>query len=175
MNLYFRFLITLIRTLLAKPTHALALSRQRFRCMPWDCDINMHMTNSRYLSFMDLGRTYLLGTTGILGTLLRHKWGPVVQAADLTFIREIKPFQSFELVTRLLCWDEKYWYIQQDFEVDGKVCASAVLRGLFVKGREKVSSATVLGSIGFDEPSPIVPAHVEAWAAAFQLKKNATR
>lgn len=175
MNLYFRFLITLLRTLLAKRGEVMAPARQRFRCMPWDCDINLHMTNSRYLSFMDLGRTYLLGTSGLLGTLLKHKWSPVAQAVDMNFIREIGPFQQFELVTRLLCWDDKYWYIQQDFEADGKLCASAVLRGLFVQGRNKIPSSMVLGSLGYHEPSPPFPAHVEAWTVAFQLKKSSAQ
>ena len=63
MNLYFRFWLILWQSLRAKAQNLLAPSQLRFTVFPTDCDLNLHLTNSRYLSFMDLGRTHLLGQT----------------------------------------------------------------------------------------------------------------
>ena len=69
------------------------------------------MNNGRYLTFMDLGRVHLMAQNGLLKVMVCEKWMPVLAAAEINFIRSIEPFQKFELVTRLVSWDEKYFYI----------------------------------------------------------------
>ena len=69
MNLYFRIILVLIKSFFAKKISPLTSSTLSFRALPFDCDINLHLTNARYLSFMDLGRTYYVGQLKMIGKL----------------------------------------------------------------------------------------------------------
>ena len=55
MNLYLRLLLLLLRIWRLPRRGVLDESRAAFHVLPNDCDINFHMNNGRYLSFMDLG------------------------------------------------------------------------------------------------------------------------
>ncbi len=165
MNLIFR----LARLLLAA-----ALRRTRIdlldeaalplRAWPTDLDLNLHLTNSRYLSMMDLGRIDLLARAGVLGPLLRRRWQPLVGSVAVRYHRPIDPFQRFVLTTRLLCWDEKWFYIEQRFEANGRLATLAYVRGLFRGPRGNVTPQEVLAAGGLGErPSPTPPTVVTEW------------
>ena len=138
MNLYFRFINLLVSLFYIKQRPPMDESVMKFRAWPLDCDYNMHVTNARYLSFMDLGRTHLIGQAGMLKLVYKKKWLPIATSVEISFFREIQPFQRFYLHSRLVAWDEKYWYIRQEFKSGDKLHAVAMVRGLFVKGRDKI-------------------------------------
>lgn len=100
MNLYLRLLWLLWRLHSLQRRGLFEESRVAFCVWPNDCDLNLHMNNGRYLSFMDLGRVHLTAQSGLLREALRRRWMPVLAAAEITFIRSLKPFQRFDLVTR---------------------------------------------------------------------------
>ena len=66
MNLYLRLLFLLLGIWRLPPRGLLEASRAVFRVLPNDCDMNLHMNNGRYLSFMDLGRVHLMAQSGLL-------------------------------------------------------------------------------------------------------------
>ena len=68
MNLIFRLILIIIKCL-SRPVESNPQLpfKLNFRVMPTDCDLNMHMTNARYFSFMDLGRVDVM-----LKTAIRH-------------------------------------------------------------------------------------------------------
>ena len=61
-------------------------SRLTFRVLPNDLDLNLHMNNGRYLTFMDLGRVHLLAQNGLLAHIRRACWMPVLAAAGGTVV-----------------------------------------------------------------------------------------
>lgn len=163
MNLLFRFLRVLIRALLKPRIGVLDTSEVAFRVWPTDLDINRHMTNARYLSMMDLGRTDLLIRAGMLGTVLRERWLPVVGNVDIRFRRSLPPFQRFTIKTRLLCWDDKWFYMEQRIESGRGLHSVAYVRGLF-RGRDgSVSTERLLARINHDGESPRFPPEVAHW------------
>ncbi len=172
MNLYLRLLIVLIKTLFVRRRGLLESSRLRFRVWPHDCDLNFHLNNGRYLTFMDLGRIHLLGQIGLLAPLLRARWMPVLGAAEINFIRPLRPLRRFDLSTRLVTWDEKYFYIEQRFEADGRLCAIALVKGLFMSGRYRVDSEAVLKMLNLDMAAPEMPEVVRHWNDLSTLKKK---
>jgi acyl-CoA thioesterase FadM len=166
MNLFIRFLAILITSLFKPRIRLLDISELNFRVLPTDLDLNMHMNNARYLSFMDLGRTDLIIRTGMLPQLLREHWKPVIGSVNIRFRRPLRPFQRFKLKTRLLCWDEKWLYLEQRLESASGVHAKATLRGLFVGRQGSVPSWIVLDRMRHREESPSFPAealHLLAW------------
>ena len=172
MNLYLRLLKVLVRMLVAARLDVLAESRLAFRVWPNDCDLNLHMNNGRYLTFMDLGRLYLLSTTGIFKEVLRRRWSPVLSAAEINYIRPLGPLAEFELVTRILTWDAKYFYLEQRFERAGRLHASATVRGLFVARGQPVPTAELLRVAGVRTPAPPMPEVVAHWKELTALKRE---
>jgi acyl-CoA thioesterase FadM len=167
MNLYLRLLRVLARALRAAGSLGpLDTSVLRFRVMPHDLDLNLHVNNGRYFTLMDLGRVDLLARLGLVRPIVRERWMPVVAAATLRFKRSLDPFDAFTVHTRLLCWDEKWFYLAQHFERDGRVVAEGTVRALF-KGRGGVvASAVVIASSGHPTPaSPPMPEAVRLWVA----------
>lgn len=129
------------------------------------------MNNGRYLTFMDLGRVHLTAQSGLLREALRRGWMPVLAAAEITYIRSLKPFARFDLVTRLLTWDEKYIYLEQGFESDGKLCAQAYVKGIFLKKGVRVPNAEVLRAIGHTDAPPPMTEALQHWAALSASKR----
>ncbi len=160
MNLILRLLRVFLVALFKPRIGLFDVSELGFRVLPTDLDINLHMTNARYLSIMDLGRTDLLICAGLLGLVKRQRWMPVVGSIDITFRRPLAPFQRFVIKTRLLCWDEKWLYMEQRLESDSGVHAIATVRGLFVGRDGSVPTHKVLELIGYEGDSPPFPKHV---------------
>ncbi len=171
MNLYLRLLWLLWRLRSLQRRGLFEESRIAFCVWPTDCDLNLHMNNGRYLTFMDLGRVHLTAQSGLLREALRRRWMPVLAAAEITYIRSLKPFQRFDLVTRLLTWDEKYIYLEQAFDCDGKLCAQAYVKGVFLHKGARVPNAEVLQAIGYRDAPPPMSEALRQWAALTASKR----
>lgn len=154
MNLFFRMLRIFVVGLFRSRIGLLDSSELKFRVLPTDLDINMHMTNARYLSFMDLGRTDLLLRAGMLPMMRRERLMPVVGHIDIKFRRSLFPFQRFSLKSRLLCWDEKWLYLEQRLESAKGIHAVATVRGLFLDRNGSVPTQRLLDYLGYRGESP---------------------
>jgi acyl-CoA thioesterase FadM len=172
MNLYLRLLILLIRLIGLPRAGLFEESRVGFRVLPTDCDVNLHMNNGRYLAFMDLGRLHLVAQIGLLGIILRKRWAAALGAAEINFIRPLAPFQKFELVTRLVTWDEKYAYMEQRFESRGVLCAHAFVKGLFLDSDGRVGPSEVAAALGTTAAPPPMPEELRIWAELGNVKRQ---
>ena len=172
MNLYLRLLLLLLRLARVKKRGVLDDSRVAFRVMPNDCDVNFHMNNGRYLSFMDLGRVHLIVQIGLSGAVFRNRWKPVLAAAEINFIRALHPLQKFELVTRVVTWDDKYVYMEQLFEARGVLCAHAFVKGLFLGAEGLVNNSEVVAMLGHRAPPPPMPEELRIWVELGNAKKQ---
>ncbi|HXI14244.1 MAG TPA: acyl-CoA thioesterase [Thermoanaerobaculia bacterium] len=144
----------------------------RLRVYPNDLDLNFHMNNGRYLSIMDVGRTDLLGRIGLLPILLRRKWFPIVGSATIQFLRPLNPFKKYDLTSRIVCWDEKWFYVEQLFEREGKVCAAGYIKGLLRGPSGNVTPREVAEALGSDPVSPAPPEWIVRWREWEQLKRE---
>lgn len=165
MNLIFRLFKVMIAARFGGALDALDASVVCLRVWPNDLDFNLHMNNGRYLTLMDLGRVDLMARSGLLKIFRRLRWMPVVAAQTITFRRSLKPFQRFELHTRVVCWDEDFVYMEQTFMVGGRLAALALVRAAFVEAGRKLPSAEVLEAVGIRRRSPSMPSGIKAWTA----------
>ena len=173
MNLYLRLLRIIIKIKrLRQCIEPDGTSRISFRVWPHDCDLNLHLTNSRYLAFMDLARIWLLAEMEILGSVLKNRWMPVVHSQEITFIKPLKPFQKFDVLSYSAGWDEKYIYIEQDFVVGDIVYAKAMIRGLFVKSGKPVPVEEVTRVAGNPVPPDNLKQRIKTWVQLIELKKD---
>lgn len=85
-----------------------------------DCDYNLHKSNSTYFQDSDLARLHLivyLAGPGIqsTGAELGSRLAIILGGVSCNFKREIKPLESFEVWSRILCWDQKWLYTINHF------------------------------------------------------------
>jgi acyl-CoA thioesterase FadM len=105
----------------------------RFRVAPTDLDVLGHMNNGRYLTLMDLGRYVLLKRSGWWEELDRRGWVAVVAGQTITYRRELRLGQRFDLHTRVIGFDDRWCYLEHRFMVGETVHAHAVVRGRFLR------------------------------------------
>ena len=79
--------------------------RLTFRCLPSDVDFNLHMNNAKYPMLADVGRIDLFMRSGMLMEGRRRGWAPIMGGVHCVFIREIRLWQKFELVSTVETWD----------------------------------------------------------------------
>lgn len=111
----------------------LETSTVTFRVWPTDIDILLHMNNGVYLSLMDLGRTDLTLRSGFYKILQKNDIYPVIASEVIRFRKSLRPFQSFQIHTDLLYWDEKYFFLQQRFFSKEELYASAIVKARFLR------------------------------------------
>lgn len=157
MILLCRYLTTWLRARRQPPLDVLDESLLPLRVLPNDLDINLHINNGRYLSLMDLGRIDLMTRTGLTALIIRNRWTPLVGAAALRFIRPLSLFARYTLNTRILAWDEKWFYLEQRFLYRGEAVAIAHVKGL-IRGRQgNIAPHTLLTALGLERYSPPLP------------------
>ncbi|MBI2391063.1 MAG: thioesterase family protein [Deltaproteobacteria bacterium] len=142
------------------------------RAMPGDCDSNLHVNNARYLRLMDLGRLSLIGRLGLLAPALKNRWGAIVGAVEMEFVREINLFDRFDVVTRIVGWDKKWFYIEQRFEREGKLLAVGRVQALFRGRRGSVPTAEVIAEVGPWVSSPEMPRAFRQMASRTPLRRS---
>lgn len=183
MNLYFRFIFLLLSSCF-KPRIGDLLSPVclHFRVLPNDLDLNLHMNNGRYLSIMDLGRFDLIQRSGLLKRMTKERAIPVLSAAQVRYRMQLKLWEPYKLESRLICWDEKWVYVEQRFikrkgRRAGQVAAIAIFKGAFANrdGKGTVPTEELLKKVGMNEKSPEFPDYVQEWIAAENHFREHTR
>jgi len=162
-----RLLAALVAALFGPRTGFLDERAIALRVWPNDLDSNLHMTNSRYLLAMDVGRWDLVAGTGFWRELWRRRWFPLLGSATLRFRRPLDPFQRYRLVTRLVAWDEKWCFIEQRFEREGHVHAVGRVKALFRGPEGQVPTAALLAAAGYPGAPPRqMPEAMRLWQEA---------
>lgn len=142
-------------------THVLPM-----RCLPWDLDGFLEMNNGRILTLYDLGRYALSVRTGLGAVLQAKRWGLVVAGSSVRYRKRITGFQCFELRTRLVGWDELFFYIEQGMWQGETCCNHALLRTGVTKAGRLHPTEEVATAMAVDPVSPPLPQWVRAWAQA---------
>lgn len=173
MNLWFRLIWLLIsqrfRDRLVPPFD---ISRLNFRAWPLDLDPNLHMNNGRYLVIADLGRMDLMLRGNLWSAAVKKGWTPILSGSLIRYRREIKPFQPFELLTRIIYWNDRNFVMEHRFIVQhhgqDDLAAIALVRGGLYdrKARRFVAPAEIFRLLGYEGPSPDAAADVAAFMAA---------
>jgi acyl-CoA thioesterase FadM len=167
MNLIFRLIRIVIAALLRPRLDLLDTSVVEMRVWPNDLDLNLHMNNGRYFTVMDLGRIDLMIRTGVVRWMWRQKWTPVVGSETMRFKRALKPFQAYRLKTRVLCWDERWVFLEQRFETTGgELVALGIVKAVLTAQRRTMRPKEALKIMGMLRRSPAMPPAVKAWALA---------
>jgi acyl-CoA thioesterase FadM len=124
------------------------------------------MNNGRYLTLMDLGRISLTLRAGYLALLAKRRWFPLVSSVLIQFQRSLRVGSSFDLSTRIVCWDDRYFYIEQWFERNDKRYAHAFVKAMWRSPQGGVGTHEILAAGGQPTESPSFPPQILAWQSA---------
>jgi acyl-CoA thioesterase FadM len=181
MNLWFRLALLILASVFRARIDPVAeTSRLRFRVWPHDLDTSLHLNNGRYWTLMDLGRADLMLRSGIWRTILKHRWVPVINAAKIRFRRELRPFQSFGLESRIVAWGDAWIVMEQRMVSRSRnggeiVNAVALVRAGLYDRRTKsfVTVERLFDVLGTRADSPEPGPDVVAFLAAEEAMKKA--
>ena len=135
-------------------------------CWPWDLDIWVELNNGRTLTLYDLGRIPMAQRTGLIPILKAERWGITVAGNTTRYRRRVRMFQRVEMVSRLIGWDARFFYMEQSMWRKGECTSHMLLRSAFTDRNGIVPSARVIAALGHDGPSPALPDWVIAWIGA---------
>jgi len=167
---YFRLFRILIN---AKFGSSLSLdddSVLKMRVFVGDIDIYPELNNGRHLTIMDMGRMDLAQRTGLLQTVHEKKWGFAVSGASVRYRHRLKAFKRFELHTRIVATDDRWFYFHQYIVRKGKTHSSALVRAGITSRQGLVPVTKVLEAMAMPHWNPDMPKWVEAWSEAEELR-----
>jgi acyl-CoA thioesterase FadM len=145
------------------PMGVLDEDRLRLRVLPNDIDINLHMNNARYLNIMDYARTHLLARTRLLEHIVHSRWQPMVGAVWVTYRRSLPLFSAFSITSRMVCWDEKWFYLEQTFTGRDGLAAMGWVKGVLRNSRGIVDPQQVIEGVAPGLLSPPMPDTIATW------------
>jgi YbgC/YbaW family acyl-CoA thioester hydrolase len=154
MNLIFRLLYVILRASRAGKIKPLETAEAKFFVLPNDLDIFMHMNNGRYLTMMDLGRVDLMVRSGFFAEARKRGWYPVIANATIDYKKSLKLFERYTIATRMTHWDERWFYMEQQFITGDRVAATAIVKAMMRSKNGMVSPQEALAAINYHEPSP---------------------
>jgi acyl-CoA thioesterase FadM len=173
MNLYGRFLLFLTKVLFTKVHFdPFAPVKMKFRVWLHDIDVNVHLTAARYFSFGDFGRMNWLAKNGLLKRFFASGYQAVLNAQEITYIREFKPFSRLELEIELKCWDEKYGYFEQRFYHKGQLYAVSHARMAILHRRKVVSFGEVFKRFGLSSHNQPETEAITDWKETLRAKRD---
>lgn len=172
MNLYGRFLLSIISMCFNHHRFdPFEPVRLHFRVWPHDIDINVHLTAARYLSFGDFGRMQWLANNQLLWPFVRKGFKGVLNAQEITYIREFKPFSRVDIAIELKCWDDKYGYFEQRFYCKGKLHAVSHARLAILHNQKVVSFDQVFQRLGYVIHNQPETEAITDWKATLKAKR----
>lgn len=163
---YLRFGALVLRERRLPPIGLYDTHKMQMTCLPVDIDGFLEMNNGRILTLCDLGRFALSIRIGLFDVLKEQKWGLVVAGSTVRYRARITTFQKFEMRTRFLGWDHRFFYLEQAMWRGDTCCNHALLRtGVTAKGR-LAPVTDVANALGVEGESPALPPWVQKWAEA---------
>ncbi|RWD87293.1 thioesterase family protein [Mesorhizobium sp.] len=102
-------------------------SRLAFRCLPSDIDFNSHLNNARYMMLADLGRIDVFLRVGLVALARRNGWAPMIGGLQVTYVREIRLWRRFEVVSSIETWEGTSVIGRHRFVLDNGETAALIL------------------------------------------------
>lgn len=163
MNMILRLIYTILRAMRQPKLDFFDTSVMKFMVLPFDLDINRHMTNSRYHGIMDLGRIDYMIRTQFWQKARRQNYSPVLGSSTIRWRQSLKCFDLYELHTKIIGWDNKWFYVQQRMYKGKDLISDAIIKGIFVGKAGSVSMSELNKKLGLKLISPILPDKVNLW------------
>ena len=142
----------------------------RHMCWPHDLDMWRELNNGRTLTLYDLGRIQLARRIGLVAALRQRGWGMTMAGVTARYRRRVVMFDRFEMRSKAIGHDDRFFYLQQSMWKGGEALSSVVYRVAVVGKSGIVPTPEVIAEMGVDGWNPEMPAWVQHWAEAEKLR-----
>lgn len=118
---------------------------------PMECDFYLHKNNVTYFTELDVSRAELM--TKIFQKLLiegkKYAYIPVANVFT-NYLKEIKPFEIYNVSSRIICWDEKWIYVVSRFTKKNNtvLCSFSLTKYVLKDGRKTIPPREALEFCG---------------------------
>jgi hypothetical protein len=146
MRLRLRLLWLILASLWRKRMNVLDEFALSFIVLPNDIDVSK-ISDDRYLAITDLGRAGLALRAGIAATLIKRKWVPLATFATLRFRYPLKVFQRYQLLTKIVFWDDETFYLRHVFQRHRRTVATGYVCATFLGPHGPVRPEDILAAI----------------------------
>lgn len=126
----------------------------KLRVNIWDIDVFWELNNGRYLTLMDLGRFHLGKQAGLFDILKKRKWGLMVAGVNSKYRYRLRYGAKFELHTKLLGYDEKWFFFHQQVILDDKIHSQALVKTGVTSKDGLVKSIEMIKELGLENWVP---------------------
>uniref|UniRef100_UPI00358FBBB6 protein THEM6-like n=1 Tax=Myxine glutinosa TaxID=7769 RepID=UPI00358FBBB6 len=122
----------------------------------------LHMNNARYLRECDFARIALCFSHGIIKATRACRATIIAGGLAIRYRRSLTLFERFIIRTKILCWDSKAFYMEQQFVArrDGRTAAVALVK-MNVRGATPDDVVRNLCRRSVESPTP--PLEVQCW------------
>ncbi|GFF40549.1 hypothetical protein IFM46972_06251 [Aspergillus udagawae] len=128
----------------------------------FECDYNLHKSNSTYFTDLDASRSYLLSALCYDGLVTVDRelaaegkkgiLAAIIGSVTTSFKKEIRIFQEYEVWSRILTWDRKWLYIVTHFVQKG----SAKSVGYLTAKSTRLDSKSSIGESKCSSSQPVI-------------------
>ena len=100
----------------------------------------------------------------MLKVLKKNGWFPVVADEKISFGRSLDLFDLVSLETHLHGWDDKYFYIQQQFKKNDEIYAGGLVKSRILSRTDgPLKTETVMREIGFTNKTENLHDWLQTW------------
>ncbi len=135
-----------------------------------DIDPFMELNNGRHLTMMDFGRFDFAMRSGLISVVKKQGWGFAVAGSSVRYRHRLRLFQKYTLHSKVVGWDERWFYFHQKIISKGKIHSSALVRTAVTSKNGIVNTNRVFDAMGYNSTGNNVPNWVRAWAEADKLR-----
>ena len=128
-----------------------------------DIDNYGEINNGRQLTLMDLGRYDLGVRVGLMDLVKAKKWGLAVGGFSVRFRRRIPWLHKFELRSRVVGHDGRWFYFHQETWCKDQICSSALIKAGVISKAGLVPAPEVIEALPKQTWDQELPQWVQAW------------
>jgi acyl-CoA thioester hydrolase len=134
-------------------------------------DIYKHINNAKYLRIYEKARWDFGIKTGMTKIMIEKKYLFLIMSAEITYIKELNLGQKFEVYTKIIATDEKYYYFEQQMKRGEAVHNHAIFKVL-IAGRKKIRPEEIHKMLYETPFQPLSHPIVDQWKILNELKKG---
>jgi acyl-CoA thioesterase FadM len=141
----------------------------------------MHLNNARYMMLADVGRIDIFIRSGFWALCSKHGWGPMLGGLQSAYVREIKLWKRFEIVSTIESWEDRQMIGRHRFVLEDGRTAAVIMTTAGVydrRGKRFVPMQEIMDALAPDiVPRPLTEAErafVASHTGVRELAKSAS-
>ena len=129
--------------------------------LPQDIDPFMELNNGRYVTLLDLGRFSLGAKVNMVSFLKRNNWSLTIIGTYNEYRHRLRLFQRFILKTKIIGYDEKWFYFFQKVERNGKTHMASIVKFAYTSKKGLVSTKEVITAMDIEYDPNSLPSWIK--------------